>query len=97
MTYTADPRVGAYIDALPDWQQAICREVRDLVHAADHEVAEWPRDPAITCTGETTRTTARSRSEGTLNDHALKRHPCPVGGTEHRARQIGRASCRERV
>src|ERR1039457_7298855 len=40
MTYTADPRVGAYINALPDWQQAICREVRDLVHAADLEVTE---------------------------------------------------------
>ncbi|HUJ07034.1 MAG TPA: DUF1801 domain-containing protein [Streptosporangiaceae bacterium] len=40
MTYSADPRVDAYIDALPDWQRAICREVRDLVHAADAEVAE---------------------------------------------------------
>ena len=40
LTYTADPRVDAYIDALPDWQQAICREVRDLVHAADVEVIE---------------------------------------------------------
>jgi hypothetical protein len=40
MTYAADPRVDAYIDALPDWQQAICREIRDLVHAADPEVAE---------------------------------------------------------
>src|SRR2546426_8840167 len=40
VTYTTDPRVDAYIDALPDWQQAICREVRDLVHAADPEVAE---------------------------------------------------------
>ena len=40
MTHAADPRADAYIDALPDWQQAICREVRDLVHAADHEVAE---------------------------------------------------------
>jgi len=29
MTYLADPRVDAYITALPDWQQAICREVRD--------------------------------------------------------------------
>jgi hypothetical protein len=38
--YAGDPRVDAYIDALPDWQQAICREVRDLVHAADREVAE---------------------------------------------------------
>jgi hypothetical protein len=40
MKYVADPRVDAYIDALPDWQQAICREVRDLVHAADREVTE---------------------------------------------------------
>src|SRR5467141_1851820 len=40
MTYTADPRVDAYIDALPAWQQAICREVRDLVHASDPEVIE---------------------------------------------------------
>jgi hypothetical protein len=40
MSYTADPRVDAYIDALSDWQQAICREVRELVHAADPEVAE---------------------------------------------------------
>src|SRR5215831_21063369 len=40
MTYAADPRVDAYIDALPAWQQAICREVRDLVHAVDPEVTE---------------------------------------------------------
>jgi hypothetical protein len=40
MTWTPDPRVDAYIDALPDWQQAICREVRELVHAADPEVVE---------------------------------------------------------
>jgi hypothetical protein len=40
MSYATDPRVDAYIDALPDWQQAICREVRDLVHAADPEVEE---------------------------------------------------------
>jgi hypothetical protein len=40
MTYTVDPRVDAYIDTLPDWQQVICREVRDLVHAADREVIE---------------------------------------------------------
>jgi hypothetical protein len=40
MTYTADPRVDAFINALPDWQQAICREVRQLVHAADPEVTE---------------------------------------------------------
>jgi hypothetical protein len=40
MSYAKDPRVDAYIDALPDWQQAICRQVRDLVHAADPEVVE---------------------------------------------------------
>jgi hypothetical protein len=40
MTYTADPRVDAYIDGLPDWQQAICHEVRELIHAADPDVIE---------------------------------------------------------
>jgi hypothetical protein len=40
MTDDRDPRVDAYIEALPEWQQAICREVRDLVHAADPEVGE---------------------------------------------------------
>jgi hypothetical protein len=45
MTYAADPRVDAYIDALPDWQQAICRQVRDLVHAADPEVTETSMTP----------------------------------------------------
>jgi len=40
MSYAADPRVDAYIEALPDWQQAICREVRELVHAADPDVTE---------------------------------------------------------
>jgi hypothetical protein len=38
--YEKEPRVDAYIDALPPWQQAICREVRDLVHEADPEVEE---------------------------------------------------------
>ena len=40
MDYAADPRVDAYISALPEWQQAVCRQVRDLVHAADPEVTE---------------------------------------------------------
>jgi hypothetical protein len=40
MSYPTDPRVDAYIDALPEWQQRICREVRDLVHAVDPEVTE---------------------------------------------------------
>jgi hypothetical protein len=34
-SYQTDPRVDDYIDALPDWQQAICRRLRDLIHAAD--------------------------------------------------------------
>ena len=38
--YDRDPRVDRYIDALPEWQQAVCQEVRDLVHAADPEVEE---------------------------------------------------------
>lgn len=40
MTYEADPRIDAYIDPLPPWQQAICQEVRELVHAADPQVVE---------------------------------------------------------
>ncbi len=36
----SDPRVDAFIEALPDWQQAICRRVRKLVHEADPEVEE---------------------------------------------------------
>ena len=40
MSYERDPRVDTYIDALPEWQQDICQEVRDIVHAADPEVVE---------------------------------------------------------
>ena len=40
MAYERDARVDAYIEGLPEWQQAICREVRELVHAADPEVVE---------------------------------------------------------
>jgi hypothetical protein len=32
--------VDVYIDGLPQWQQAICQRVRDLVHAADSQVQE---------------------------------------------------------
>jgi hypothetical protein len=39
-SYDRDPRVDEYIDALPAWQQDVCRRVRDLVHAADPEVEE---------------------------------------------------------
>jgi hypothetical protein len=40
MPYAKDPRVDAYLDALPAWQREICGRVRDLVHAADPEVEE---------------------------------------------------------
>ena len=39
-SFVPDPRVDAYIDSLPDWQQGVCREVRALVHAADPDVVE---------------------------------------------------------
>ncbi len=35
-----EPHIDDYIDALPAWQQEICREVRRLVHEADPEVTE---------------------------------------------------------
>lgn len=39
-TYQTDPRTDEYIQTLPGWQQEICHQVRDLVHAADPEVIE---------------------------------------------------------
>jgi hypothetical protein len=38
--YQTDRRVDDYFDALPDWQQAICRRLRDLIHAADPQLVE---------------------------------------------------------
>ncbi len=35
-----DPRVDDYLATLPDWQAALARRVRDLVHRADAEVQE---------------------------------------------------------
>ena len=40
MTLARDLRVDAYIRSLPPWAQRICRQVRELVHAADPEVLE---------------------------------------------------------
>ena len=39
-SYQTDERVDDYIDPLPDWQQSICRELRDLIHAADTELTQ---------------------------------------------------------
>ena len=52
--YQTDPRVDQYISSLPDWQQDIARQVRDLVHAADPDVAETikrSRQPYFTLDG----------------------------------------------
>jgi hypothetical protein len=40
MPYQVDPRVDAYINPLPPWQQQICQQVRELAHAADPEMVE---------------------------------------------------------
>ena len=38
--YHSDRRVDEYIKSLPSWQQKVCWQVRDLVHAADADVSE---------------------------------------------------------
>jgi len=38
--YRSDRRVDDYIKSLPSWQQQVCSQVRDLVHAADAGVSE---------------------------------------------------------
>lgn len=40
MSTERDPRVDDYIDALPEWQRRICRQVRELAHEADPEMVE---------------------------------------------------------
>jgi hypothetical protein len=40
VTSARDPRVDAYIEALPAWQRAVLQEVRDLVHEADPAIEE---------------------------------------------------------
>jgi hypothetical protein len=40
MSGSTDPRVDTYINALPEWQREICREVRDLIHDVDPEIGE---------------------------------------------------------
>jgi hypothetical protein len=40
MPYVKDPRVDAYLDALPVWQRTVLQEVRDLLHEADPALEE---------------------------------------------------------
>ena len=54
MSYPKDPRVDAYIDPLPTWQQQLCHRVRDLVHATDPAVEETIKrtvQPYFVCDG----------------------------------------------
>ncbi len=37
---TRDRRVDDYIARLPAWQQDVCRQLRELIHASDPEVVE---------------------------------------------------------
>jgi hypothetical protein len=39
-SYATDKRIDEYINSLPAWQQALARQVRELVHKADPEVIE---------------------------------------------------------
>lgn len=38
--YQTDSRIDEYLQTLPSWQQEMCDQVRDLVHAADPQVTE---------------------------------------------------------
>ena len=75
--YQTDPRVDSYIDALPGWQQAICHQVRDLVHAADPEVTETikrTRQPYFVLDGNICALLARTvavRQDERINAAAL--------------------------
>jgi len=35
-----DPRVDDYIDALPGWQQDLCHQLREVIHAAEPGITE---------------------------------------------------------
>ena len=36
----SEARVDEYIGKLPDWQQAVCKKLRALIHSADPEIEE---------------------------------------------------------
>ena len=40
MEYRRDPRIDTIFAMVPGWQQAVCQQVRDLVHGVDPEVEE---------------------------------------------------------
>lgn len=89
--------VDAYIEALPDWQQAICREVRDLVHAADPDVAEtikYTGRPYFVLEGNVcTLLAAKDHVNVFLYDGAIVPDPEGIitGGHENEARSLIRS------
>jgi hypothetical protein len=40
IAYERDARVDHYIEALPEWQRALCQRLRDLIHSTDPEITE---------------------------------------------------------
>ena len=36
----AHPGVDAYIDRLPPWQRAVCRELRELIRSPEPDIVE---------------------------------------------------------
>src|SRR3954454_5729119 len=89
VTYDKDARVDSYIDALPDWQQEICQQIRDLVHAADPEVVETIKrrvQPYFVLEGNICALlAAKDHVNVFLYDGAIR--PRPGGHHHRRARQ----------
>jgi hypothetical protein len=85
-----DARVDAYIEALPEWQQAICRQVRALVHAADSKVVETikrTRQPYFTLEGNVCALLAAKACVNVfLYDGAIVPDPCGIitGGHDNK-------------
>jgi hypothetical protein len=51
---TRDPRVDAYLGALPDWQRETLERVREVLHRADPEITETIKrtvQPYFMCEG----------------------------------------------
>ena len=69
MSVRADSRVDEYIGRLPEWQQAVCQQVRRLVHDADPRMSPSntlsSKTPAWSSeTPASPRKTARTRRLG---------------------------------
>ncbi len=91
MPTAQDPRVDAYIDALPGWQQTVVGQVRDLAHDADPEVEEtikFTDRPYFVLSGNVCALlAAKDHVNVFLHDGAIV--PDPEGIIHRRARQHG--------